>query len=296
MLESRIREMRKGLGLSQEQLAAKIGVSRQAVTKWETGAGTPDVDNLVELARLFGVTVDELLGNSVEAQADGGATDEEARFPEAARFTNETICQINEPRRFDINFPDARLVRLTGTDGFSVRVLLASDEIEGLGDAAATVFDNQGRGFDIDIRAIEGISRLDARGKLDILIELPNAFAHTVELTGNAERVEVDGLTTENLEFGARMKDIDLRGVTGHVGIDSADEARIRVDMLPWRLDVNQMKATSRLEVPADAAFVTRTRGFGNRIMLEGVAETEGAESLIELNGMRSELTIAASK
>jgi len=294
MLGTKIREMRKGLGLSQEQLAGKIGVSRQAVTKWETDAGTPDVENLVELARLFGVTVDELLGNDIATPRDTESGDERAL--EQSRFINETVCQINEPRRFDINFPDARLVRLVGTDGFSVRVLLASDEIEALGDAAATVFDNQGRGFDIDIKTIDGISRLDARTKLDILIELPNAFASTVEVNGNAERVEVDGVTTENLEFGSRMKDIDLRGVTGHVGIDSSDEARIRIDPLPWRLDVNQMKATSRLEIPAGAAFTTRTRGIGNHIVLEGVAETEGAEALIELNGMRSELTIVAAK
>ena len=51
MLSVRIKGLRKEAGLSQEQLAEKIGVSRQAVTKWETGLGLPDLDNLVDRDR-----------------------------------------------------------------------------------------------------------------------------------------------------------------------------------------------------------------------------------------------------
>ena len=49
--------------LSQEQLAEQIGVSRQAVSKWETGEAIPDTDKLVPLARALHISVDELLGN-----------------------------------------------------------------------------------------------------------------------------------------------------------------------------------------------------------------------------------------
>ncbi|WP_194948575.1 helix-turn-helix transcriptional regulator [Actinomyces trachealis] len=48
-------------GLSQEQVAARIGVSRQAVSKWECAESSPDTDNLIALALLYQVTVDELL-------------------------------------------------------------------------------------------------------------------------------------------------------------------------------------------------------------------------------------------
>ena len=53
-------------GLSQERLAEQVGVSRQAVSKWEVGDAIPDTDKLVPLARALGITVDELLGNSPE--------------------------------------------------------------------------------------------------------------------------------------------------------------------------------------------------------------------------------------
>ena len=60
-----LREMlikaRKDRGLSQEELARQIGVSRSAVAKWESGRGIPDIENIMRLAQVFHMTVDELL-------------------------------------------------------------------------------------------------------------------------------------------------------------------------------------------------------------------------------------------
>lgn len=53
---------RKQLGLSQEQLGDRIGVTRQTVSKWELGETTPDMDKLIQLSDLFGVSIDELVG------------------------------------------------------------------------------------------------------------------------------------------------------------------------------------------------------------------------------------------
>ncbi len=60
-LGAKVKEARKRAGLSQEQLAEKMGVSRSAVAKWETGNGIPDIDNLKILSRLLGVTIDYLV-------------------------------------------------------------------------------------------------------------------------------------------------------------------------------------------------------------------------------------------
>lgn len=57
---------RKKAGLSQEQLADKLCVSRQAVTKWETDKGLPNIESLQAIARLFGVSVDYLLDDGKE--------------------------------------------------------------------------------------------------------------------------------------------------------------------------------------------------------------------------------------
>ena len=62
-LGEKLKDIRKRFGLSQEQLAEIMNVSRQAITKWETDKGMPDVMNLQELAKVFGVTVDYFLSD-----------------------------------------------------------------------------------------------------------------------------------------------------------------------------------------------------------------------------------------
>ena len=59
-LGQRIAQYRKAAGLSQETLGERVGVSRQAVSKWETDAAAPDMENLIALARIFGVSLAEL--------------------------------------------------------------------------------------------------------------------------------------------------------------------------------------------------------------------------------------------
>lgn len=63
LFEDQIKHYRKQAGLSQEKMAEKIGVSRQAITKWENGTGTPDISNLMAIANLFQISIDELLSN-----------------------------------------------------------------------------------------------------------------------------------------------------------------------------------------------------------------------------------------
>ncbi len=69
-IANRLREYRRASGYSQEELAEKLGVSRQAVSKWERAEASPDTDNLIALAALYGVTIDELINGSTESKVD----------------------------------------------------------------------------------------------------------------------------------------------------------------------------------------------------------------------------------
>lgn len=69
-LSEKILYYRKKAGLSQEELAGRVGVSRQAVSKWELGDAAPEVDKLRALAREFGVTVDELLSKEAPREPE----------------------------------------------------------------------------------------------------------------------------------------------------------------------------------------------------------------------------------
>lgn len=65
-LNEKIQLLRRRQGWSQEQLAEKLGVSRQALSKWENGTATPDTANVMKLCRLFGVSADDLLDDGRE--------------------------------------------------------------------------------------------------------------------------------------------------------------------------------------------------------------------------------------
>ena len=60
-IAKRLQELRKAHGYSQEELAEKLCISRQAVSKWERAEANPDTDNLIALAKLYGVSLDSLL-------------------------------------------------------------------------------------------------------------------------------------------------------------------------------------------------------------------------------------------
>ncbi len=62
----RLQELRKSHGYSQEALSEKLGVSRQAVSKWERGESSPDTDNLIALADIYGITLDDILNGEKE--------------------------------------------------------------------------------------------------------------------------------------------------------------------------------------------------------------------------------------
>lgn len=83
-LGERIAYYRGALGLSQGELAEKLGVSRQAVSKWETDAGLPDLDRLIALSGLYNITLDELVKGAAPSPAPADGAQAAAFPPEAS--------------------------------------------------------------------------------------------------------------------------------------------------------------------------------------------------------------------
>lgn len=93
-LAQRLYELRRSSGISQEDLARKLGVSRQAVSKWECGESVPGTDNLIALARLYGVELGSLVGIDDDA---AGAEDEIPAQATAASQTTNSLQQADCP-------------------------------------------------------------------------------------------------------------------------------------------------------------------------------------------------------
>lgn len=82
-LSERIAALRTGLGMSQGDVAEKLEVSRQSVSKWETGQSVPDLDKIIKLADLFGVTVDALVREGERPQPPQPAQGQEPKPSQA---------------------------------------------------------------------------------------------------------------------------------------------------------------------------------------------------------------------
>lgn len=66
----KLQKLRKAKGWTQEELAAQISISRQALSKWEQGTVIPDTENVLQISRIFGVSTDYLLNDDYQSDAD----------------------------------------------------------------------------------------------------------------------------------------------------------------------------------------------------------------------------------
>lgn len=285
MLSEKIRVLRKRAQLSQERLAEKLGVSRQAVTKWETDAGVPDMDNIRALSTLFGVTIDELLENQPLLTMRDHLYD------------SVTEYDIDGEKSFDITFSGAREVTLVGYEGEKLQVRLFSDQVADLPRVYKVKIDDIKKRIDVEMNRSHDLSETMAKEAVCILVRFPQRYVKQVELAGNMESLILRDITAEEVEFSGKVSRVSLNDVAGHVELNSNEDMAIRCGSLTGRLDINQIAATSRLLLPASTCFAAVTRGIANNILYErdpapGGETAESSALIVELNGMKSELVI----
>ena len=287
-VSEKIKELRNERGWSQEQMAEKLNVSRQAITKWETGGGTPDIENLAALAQLFGVSTDTLIfGDGPEA--DGAP----------ARFESVTAVDIAEEKHYDIKVGCAHAVTLRTVESEKAAVRLAADSIADLERAFKVVLDTEGRNFDIDVTSTGVVADALARQQLDVTIELPAALSEDAEIELYADELRIEGAQL-HVEVGGKVNVVRLADVDGHVELDVPIDMEVWADNVRGQLDVNQVGATSVVHVTNDTPFAASTRGcLGKRTLRftrDGqpaeAPELEDAPLAIGLAGTRCELTV----
>lgn len=83
-IAERLQELRRKSGYSQEQVAEKLGISRQAISKWESGQGNPEIDNVVKLTEIYNVSADYILlgreNNIIVSEPEKKTMSKEARI------------------------------------------------------------------------------------------------------------------------------------------------------------------------------------------------------------------------
>lgn len=287
MISMRIRELRKQAKLSQEMMAEKIGVSRQAITKWETGLGVPDLENLVAIADLFKLSLDELMGRDIEHET----------LEKDYLYESVTEYDIDGKKDFDISFMGANKLKLYAYEGEKVKVILLSDTISDIQNELKTKIDDIKRKIDIDIKRVGNLSETVAKNELTIKILIPQLYMGEVDLNGNTNILELKNLELDNIEFGGKSKEITLENIKSHIEIDTNEDAKLYVKNVEGALDINQLSATSKLYIASTDEFGFVTKGVLNKVlykqdMLNIKEVSEEPKLVIELNGIKSELSI----
>lgn len=287
MISMRIRELRKQAKLSQEMMAEKIGVSRQAITKWETGLGVPDIENLIAIADLFKLSLDELMGRDIEHET----------LAKDYLYESVTEYDIDGKKDFDISFMGANKLKLYAYEGEKVKVILLSDTISDIQNELKTKIDDIKWKIDIDIKRVGNLSETVAKNELTIKILIPQLYMGEVDLNGNTNILELKNLELDNIEFGGKSKEITLENIKSHIEIDTNEDAKLYVKNVEGALDINQLSATSKLYIASTDEFGFVTKGVLNKVLCKqdtlNIKEvSEEPKLVIELNGIKSELSI----
>lgn len=257
MISMRIRELRKQAKLSQEMMAEKIGVSRQAITKWETGLGVPDIENLVAIADLFKLSLDELMGRDIEHET----------LAKDYLYESVTEYDIDGKKDFDISFMGANKLKLYAYEGEKVKVILLSDTISDIQNELKTKIDDIKRKIDIDIKRVGNLSETVAKNELTIKILIPQLYMGEVELNGNTNILELKNLELDNIEFSGKSKEIALENIKSHIEIDTNEDAKLYVKNVEGALDINQLSATSKLYIASTDEFGFVIKGVLNKVL-----------------------------
>jgi len=99
ILADKITDLRKKAGMSQEELAEKLGVSRQSVSKWEGAQSAPDLNRILQLSQVFGVTTDYLLKDEIDIPEAAATAAEDADTPSLRRVTMAEANSFLEENR-----------------------------------------------------------------------------------------------------------------------------------------------------------------------------------------------------
>ena len=290
-LEEQIKHYRKNAGLSQEKMAEKIGVSRQAITKWETGTGTPDIANLMAVADLFQISVDELLSNekSDKKQAD-------------YIYESHTEYDIDGKRNFDINLGGAYSVDIKAHTGEKIVVVLYSNVYKNLQADYKVKIDDIKNRIDIDLNRLNGASEAAAKESLVVTVCIPDKYIGKIELSVNAGTLNISDIENERIEINGNISSVTLQGNKSDIEINSNLDMQIEVKSHEGTLEMNQLSATSRLTIPSEYRFRSAKKGIATHIYYEkqgkkvdDFSDAE-ADNYIELNGMKSELVIVEAE
>lgn len=268
-----IKYYRSQLNMSQTELGDKIGVSRQAVTKWETDTGIPDINNIKSLAKVFHISIDTLLSHHIDTP-----------------YVSKIEYDLDTPKDFDINLGTLGNVSIEGYEGEKLLIQLSSSSYSDLQKDFKMKFDDNKERLDIDLMTKEYVTKIQRR-EVNLSIMLPAHYIRKVECNILPSSMSMSHVTSDSIELDIKTSTLDLKDIHGHIEIDCNIDMIINIDTIDGKLDLNAVRCSSQLNITSPSHFKTVSKGIKTKIIYEKDIDEE-SDNQIELNGIMSELMI----
>lgn len=287
----KLKTLRKEKNISQEQLAEKIHVSRQAITKWESGNGIPDIENLIAISALFNESLDSLLS-------------EEKSLISKHEFLYEsrTEYDLDSPKRIDLKIGTAHEVIIEKTNDEKIQVLVASNKLAFLAQQVKVKIDENKRIMDVIVKHSSDLSEIAALENLFILVRIPVKFVADIEVCGEFENLKVRDIIYDDIEFDGKAKNVFVTNAGGHLELNTNSNLNVEVNAANGKIDLNHFHAVSKLKFAEGQNYYLKNAGRFTRFvdangkLLAGKREKEDpaepVDLIVELNGWKAEAQI----
>ena len=268
-----IKYYRSQLNMSQTELGDKIGVSRQAVTKWETDTGIPDINNIKSLAKVFHISIDTLLSHHIDTP-----------------YVSKIEYDLDTPKDFDINLGTLGNVSIEGYEGEKLLIQLSSSSYSDLQKDFKIKFDDNKERLDVDLVTKDHVTKKQRRN-VNLCIMLPIQYIYKLECNVLPSSMSMSHVTADSIELDIKTSTLDLKDIHGHIEIDCNIDMIINIDTIDGKLDLNTVRCSSQLNITSPSHFKTVSKGIKTKIIYEKDIDEE-SDNQIELNGIMSELMI----
>ena len=272
LFSEKLKILRKGNNLTQEELAYKLNVSRQAITKWETNEGMPDIENIKQISNLFNVSIDELLKEDINVDVK-------------KQYNYIKKLEIDHTKHFDINISKIHKLNIKENKEEIVKVELLSNEEENLEKNFKIKFDNLYNKLDIDIKG-----KTESKD-ITINLSLPQKYIDEIELNSKIKTLNIENLNINKLEYDGNLKYLNVKNSKGKIVLNTSKcDIEADYDKFEGILEVNTINSVARVKLPKESLYKTVLKGMKNEFI--DAVNTEDAKNIIELNGVGSKLII----
>ena len=287
----KLKTLRKEKNISQEQLAEKIHVSRQAITKWESGNGIPDIENLIAISALFKESLDSLLSEEKSLMS-------KQEFLYESRTEYDLDCQ----KRIDLRLGWAHEVIIEKTNDEKIQVIAASNKLSFLAQQVKVKIDEDKKRMDVLVKHSADLSEIAALENLFILVRVPVKFVADVELSGQFENLKVRDIIFDDIEFDGKAKNVFVTNASGHLELNTNSNLMLEVSEARGKIDLNHLRAVSKITFGEGQNYYLKNAGRFTRFVdasgkvLAGKREKKDPEEtvdlIVELNGWKAEAQV----